>query len=430
MNEKAYNTELLNGAFACWSAASWRLAQRTRLKRYTYGDQWGDLVRDAAGNTVREGDAIAAAGRKPLTNNLIRRLVKTIVGRYRSLRPEWRKDFPADIDAANQLSELDARMLEEFLISGMAVQRVAHETRRGVTDLYVDNVSPARFFCNAFTDPRGTDIEMAGMMHDMSLAEVLSRFGGRDRRRMDALRRLFAATDAAAFPVAHESTDFFVAPQGRCRVFELWTLEAIETSRRNIADISFAWRCRWLAPDGFTLASYFSPWPHRSHPFVVKFYPLTDGEVHPFVEDVLDQQRFINRLIVLIDKVMGASAKGVLLFPVDQLPRGFSWEDVAARWSATDSIIPITGRSPVIPQQINTPTGDSGAYRLLDIEMKLFNEASGVSDALLGNDSGGNGGQALYESRVRNSTIALQDTFESFNAFITARDSKIKTLIG
>ena len=120
----------------------------------------------------------------------------------------------------------------------------------------------------------------------------------------------------------------------------------------------------------------------------------------------------------------------MLLFPVDQLPRGFSWEDVAARWSATDSIIPITGRSPVIPQQINTPTGDSGAYRLLDIEMKLFNEASGVSDALLGNDSGGNGGQALYESRVRNSTIALQDTFESFNAFITARDSKIKTLIG
>ena len=63
MNEKAYNTELLNGAFACWSAASGRLAQRTRLKRYTYGDQWGDLVRDAAGNTVREGDAIAAAGR-------------------------------------------------------------------------------------------------------------------------------------------------------------------------------------------------------------------------------------------------------------------------------------------------------------------------------------------------------------------------------
>ena len=427
--EKAYNKRLIEAAYGCWLAGAGRLQRRERLKRYTYGDQWGDIIRDHDGRAVREGDAIAASGREPLTNNLIRRLVKTIVGRYRSLRPDWRKDnpLPGSIEEDNILDELDARLLEEFLISGMAVQRVARESRHGVERVYIDNVSPARLFLNRFTDPRGNDIEMVGMMHDMSIHEVLARFGGRSRRRMDYLRAIYGV-DALQQSISADGLEFFTAPAGRCRVFEMWTLDAIETTRRGMTEVTFAWRCRWLSPDGDLLDSYPSRWPHRSHPFIVKFYPMTDGEVHPFVEDVLDQQRFINRLIVLIDKIMGASAKGVLLFPVEQKPKDFSWEEIGRRWSATDTIIPITGRHSVVPSQVNTPAADCGAYKLLDIEMKLFNDVSGVSDALLGKDQGGNGGTALYESRVHNSTIALADIFESFNSFIKLRDAKAAVL--
>lgn len=428
--EKTYAKELLEAAYGCWLNSAERRQQRDRLKRYTYGDQWGDTVSDSHGRWVREGDAIAASGREPLTNNLIRRLVKTIVGRYRNMRDEWRKETPvsAEIEDANQLDELDARLLEEFLISGMAIQRVAREVRHGVERVYIDNVSPDRVFMNHFTDSRSNDVEMVGMMHDMSIYDVLSRFGCSDRRRMDRLRGIFGAECATTRPLAGDSIDFFVAQSGRCRVFEVWTLDAIESTRRGRTEITFAWRCRWLSPDGDVLASYFSPWKHHNHPFVVKFYPMTDGEVHPFVEDVLDQQRFINRLIVLIDKIMGASAKGVLLFPEEQKPQGFSWEEIGRRWSATDTIIPITGTHPIIPQQINTPANDCGAYRLLDIEMKLFGEVSGVSDALMGKEQSGNGGSALYESRVQNSTIALADTFQSFNSFIKLRDQKASVL--
>ena len=152
--EKAYNKRLIEAAYGCWLAGAGRLQRRERLKRYTYGDQWGDIIRDHDGRAVREGDAIAASGREPLTNNLIRRLVKTIVGRYRSLRPDWRKEnpLPGSIEEDNILDELDARLLEEFLISGMAVQRVARESRHGVERVYIDNVSPARLFLNRFTD--------------------------------------------------------------------------------------------------------------------------------------------------------------------------------------------------------------------------------------------------------------------------------------
>ena len=62
--------------------------RRMRYKRFTYGDQWGDIVRDSRGALVREGDLMAAGGRPPLTNNLIRRLVKTIVGRWRTMAVE------------------------------------------------------------------------------------------------------------------------------------------------------------------------------------------------------------------------------------------------------------------------------------------------------------------------------------------------------
>jgi hypothetical protein len=172
------------------------------------------------------------------------------------------------------------------------------------------------------------------------------------------------------------------------------------------------------------LATYLSA--TGTHPFVVKYYPLTDGEVHPFVEDVIDQQRYINRLIVLIDRMMGASAKGVLLFPVDQKLPGYSWDEVCRRWSAADGVIPISGRSNTLPQQVTGNGADAGAHKLLEIELKLFEDVSGVSDALLGKTPSGNVGQSVYESQIANSTIALADIFDTFNAFTQQRDGLIK----
>lgn len=427
---RTINRQLTAAAYAAWSALSARREARRRFVRYTYGDQWGDMVTDNNGRLIREGDLVAETGRQPLTNNLIRRLVKTIVGRYRNLATEnGRYDLsPGSADSANQLPELDARLLEEYLISGQAIQRVCREKRRGREGVWVDNVNPALFFTNRFTDPRGHDLEMAGMLHSMSLAEVLERFGGGKRRRMERIRGYYGADAHVDTTLTGEATEFFNAPDGRCRVIELWTLEAVETARGESVAITFKWRCRWLTPHGDELCAYDSPWRHGGHPFVMKFYPYTDGEVHPFVEDVLDQQRYINRLIVLIDKMMGASAKGVLLFPVDQKPSGLTWEEICARWSAADGVIPIQGRSQTLPQQISGNGGDAGAHRLLELELKLFEDVSGVSDALLGKAPTGNEGTALYESRIANSTVALADILDTFTALTDARNKMIKEM--
>ncbi len=415
------NTALLAAARDAWMAAAPLRAARHRCKRYTYGDQWAD---PAPGGGTEEQQALAS-GRRPLTNNLIRQLVKTVVGRFRSEAAEKKSyDAPPGSPAArNELAELDSRMLEEFLISGCAIQRVVAERRVQGEGVWVDNVSPDRFFVNAFRDPRGFDIELAGMVHDFSPAELLARFAPRSRRQAARLRHIYSALDLPAGPIA--SVDFLApATPGKWRAIELWTLDAIDPAGQG-GTTRFVWQCRWLAPDGSLLASYPSPFRHGSHPFAVKFYPLTDGEVHSFVADLLDQQRCINRLITIIDHIMSCSAKGVLLFPTSQLPAGMKWADVAATWAAADGIIPITGKGET-PSQVVTSGAQAGAYQLLSLQMKIFDNISGVGDALLGRASTGAQGEGLYEAQVRNATIALYDLLLSFEAFTRQRDMKMK----
>ena len=181
---------------------------------------------------------------------------------------------------------------------------------------------------------------------------------------------------------------------------------------------------------GHLLAEYDSPYRHGTHPFVMKFYPLTDGEVHSFVEDVIDQQKYVNRLITLIDHIMGASAKGVLLFPETGLPEGFTWNDIKRIWSATNGIIPYSpNHSGDIPKQISTNATDIGAYEMLQIQMKLFEEISGVNSALQGKLTSAAIGSETFQRQIDNATIALGDIYETFNAFRSDRNQKLMSII-
>ncbi len=436
------DTHIFEAAKAAWAGAADFRSRRTRYKNYTYGDQWCDIVADTDGNPCREEDLLRRSGKRPYVNNLIRQLVKTIVGRYRTISAETALYSGKNkaIAQANCLSELDSRLLEEFLISGCAVQKIVSERRFNGTGVWIDNVDPRMFFVNPYKDPRGWDIELIGMIHEMTVAELINRFAGGDRTKATRLRRIYDvengnahsgfAASSGALGRADLSESFLSGGHpDKCRVAEVWTFDAVEPEDGESADsgayrLGFKWRCRFFAPDGSVLDSFDSPFAHGSHPFAIKLYPLTDGEIHSFVEDVIDQQRYINRLIVMIDHIMASSAKGVLLFPEDQLPKGVDWKDVQLCWAMADGVIPITGRSNVLPQQIVTSGANSGAYQLLSLQMKLLENISGVGDALMGRSTSGSTGAELYDNQIRNATIALSDIFETFTSFISERDRK------
>lgn len=77
----------------------------------------------------------------------------------------------------------------------------------------------------------------------------------------------------------------------------------------------------------------------------------------------------------------------------------------------------------MMPQEVSVSSGASrDASQLLDAEMKLFQQISGVSGALQGQLQASNVSASLYESQINNSAIALLDIYESFNSFRGARD--------
>ncbi len=432
--QKDYET--YRRACEAWQAAAVLRARRERHKQYTYGDQWCDIVPDGCGNMVSERRLVESTGKRPQTNNLIRRLVKTVVGRYRDLAAagKYYDPDPAGIDSRNCLAELDARLLEEYVISGCAVQRVVDEVRPRGSGVWIDNVNPAAFFVNRFTDPRGFDIDFAGMMHDMAWPEVVNRFSGGSRTRMAALKMMYDRAqehgpldcrDIIGVSVTGDDSFGESAP-GRMRVIETWSLEGRQTVVRGRVRMDMVWHCRWLGPDATLLAEYNSPWGHGGHPFVVKFYPLTDGEVHSFVEDVIDQQRAVNRLVVLADSMMASSAKGALLFPMDQLAKGVTLEDIGRLWARPDSVIPISGQGATMPSQVVTSNTGSAPYQLLALQMKLFDDISGVGDALLGRNVSPSTGAGLYEAQVRNAATVLTDLLESFASFTAERNEKAR----
>lgn len=129
MNDNELNIAMLAAARDAWMARAPLRRARARCKRFTYGDQWADPM--PGNGHVSEAELAVKSGRRPMTNNLIRQLVKTVVGRFRAMADE-KKAYVAPPGSAvvrNQLAELDSRMLEEFLISGCAVQRVVSERR-------------------------------------------------------------------------------------------------------------------------------------------------------------------------------------------------------------------------------------------------------------------------------------------------------------
>lgn len=457
------NLKILLGAYHAWMRCASLRASRARNKRFTYGDQWCDTFTDRDGVTLTDGQRSVRAGAQPLTNNLLRQLVRTVVGRYRSqvidaVVPAGKR--MAHLVAALQLDELDSRALEEFLISGCAVQRVETVNTLGKPHLQVDNVNINQFFIDSVLDPRGTDCHLVGQLHDLSLAELLQRVAGGSRRRAQWVRRTYSeqvderisALCTSIGADAMSGMPFWNARGGKCRAIEVWTLESQEVlichNRRTATlttvplsqsrevkrmrqnpdvatrwDIVTTWRCRWFSPMGDLLASYAAPGEMGSHPFVTKFYPLIDGEVHSFVEGAIDQQKQVNRLITMVNHAMEASAKGVLLFPETALRDGFTWGDVRRAWSNAGGILPYDPReSDARPEQIVNNGTNIGAYEMIQLQMRLLEQVSGVSGAMQGYTGLGGNSASLYEAQSQNAVIALTDLFDTFTAFRDHRD--------
>lgn len=458
--------KMIESARAAWLSGAAQRSRRRRFKDFTYGRQWGDYCRSTDGRRMTERQRMEEEGRIPITNNIIRQMVKSIVGRYRYLSVQASmKEGEAPLGmlaralegSAGEQADIDARSLEEFLISGTVIQRLGEER--------AEAVSLERFFYRPFTRSDGSDCRLMGMLHDMSPAEVIARFAGGDPRRAAAVKEAFGRESGAGhslFASEGEGNIEFDRPsmQGTWRVVELWEkvgsewlevydpftrvtgfeepealgrLEALNRARKSVGSEPLewehvareCWRERWLAPDGTLIKETRGGEP----PFVMRFYPMIDGEVHSLVEDVVDQQKYVNRLISLLDHIISSSAKGVLLYPSDQLPDGFTWRDLRRIWSTPNGIMPYkrTARG-VSPEQVHTGSAvGAGAADMLRTQLQLFEEISGSTGALRGSSASA-AGEGMFRAELENATISLLDVLAAFRAFIRQRDVEMDAI--
>lgn len=488
---------VLYQAMQYWLAMDTFRRDRARNINYAYGRQWEDYI-CVNGKMVKEEDYIRSQGNVPLKNNLIQRMVKAVLGVYRGQakeptctardRDEQRYgetmttvlQYLMDV---NVMTEVNARTMEEFLISGFAVQRKWFGWRNDKLDCWTDYVQPDNFFIDNNTrDFRGWDVGCVGEIHDVSFEDLCETFATspEDYARLAEIYKyardksiLGTACDSFGFP-KQQNYDFLVPyDTTRCRMIEVWRketkpryrchdvnngdiykieeedyaelVEAENASRLQTAAelgipkeevplikaewfVDSYWYYYYLSPLGDILKEGESPYEHKSHPYVFKAYPFINGEIHSFVSNVIDQQRYTNRLITMYDWIMRASAKGVLLFPEDCLPSNMTMNDIADEWARFNGVIMIKQpKGTVLPKQVANNCTHIGISELLSMQLKFFEDISGVNGALQGKPGYSGMSASLYNQQAQNAATSLLDLLDTFSSFVkegAAKDVK------
>lgn len=466
--------------------------ERERNKRYAYGDQWDDTIEveeNGCKRKMTEEAYIRSQGNIPLKNNLIRRLIRNVIGVYRSqskepvcnARDRDEQKLGETMSTVlqynmqlNRMNELYARTMEEYMVGAFVIHRKWYGWRNDKLDCWTDYVNPNRFFIDTnMRDFRGWDVTCLGEIHDITFGDLVEQFAQspEDYERLANIyraannMRAFVST-RASFGVSTRRKDIeflLNTDESLCRVIEVWRKEQkprirchdynngdifkidikdkkelvddvnaqrIEQGREagmEVNDIPLIetewfvdnyWYYYYLTPFGDILAEGETPYAHKSNPYVFKAYPFIDGEIHSFVSDVIDQQRYSNRLITLYDWIMRASAKGVLLVPDDCLGDQ-SPEDFADAWTRFNGVVVYHAKPGVpAPSQVANNSTNIGISELLNLQLKFFEDISGVHGALQGRQGVSSTSGTLYAQQAQNATTSLLDLLDSFSQFV------------
>ncbi len=384
----------------------------------------------------------------------------------------------------NMVDELDARNFEEFLVSGGACAKVNYRywKTRNIDDCYITNVGLNRLFFNTdVRDVRMQDLRVIGEIIDLSRDELVGLFAKTpaEKAKIEGWYHntsMDYVNTGKGLSADREDAMNFLAPHDTslCRFYEIWQLQSewrlkvydplhgtyatykdvsmqdiAEANRQRIergleqgveeatiplieAEPIFEqfWYVKYLTPSGNVLFETETPFAHEEHPYALLLYPLIDGEVWGFIEDIIDQQRYVNRMITLLDASIGMGMKNLLLVPEDAIPDDMDLQDFADEWTKINGVVVYKAKPGVAPpHQVSASSTNMGAHDLLALQMKMMQDISGVHGAIQGQSVGANTPSSLYAQQSQNAALNLLDSFEVFSAFRQRRDEKVLKLI-
>ena len=396
------------------------------------------------------------------------------------------------VHTMNSKSERDARLFEGFLVSGAAIYNTGYkfDNERKMPFPYYKAVDPSRYFqtVNA-TDVCGDDVDFCGDFFDTTMLDLKSMYA-KTRKQEKDIEEIYGNVSGRRAVVGSqqfvESNAENVSPRislgnGECRVIRVcrkeghwdlavhdysdasWETYNLKTNpdikkrleeeisrRKAIAKeigvdyedgsnrllIEYeerfvtSWVYYHLSPWGHILWTQDSPYDHNSHSYVTKFHTMFRGQVYGMVYDLIDPQRSANRNFIMHDFITGAAAKGVLLVPEEAIPDDMDLEDIADEWSRYNGVIKYRAKDGVKqPEQIVARNFNVGQFDMMNMQMKLMHDISGVHDAAQGKSLGTGTPSSLYQQAVQNSHVNVLDYMESFAWLLSQRDYKMVQII-
>jgi len=386
-----------------------------------------------------------------------------------------------DINGARQL---DAALLTEGASGGMAIGKAVYNyiPDREQEDIELGMVNPNRIFFNSdLEDPMHRDIREIGEIHDLPLPEIVGIFaltsGDEEKIRRwysQDYYKDFMGGRMALSQDFQESLDFYLPHvTGLGRVIEYWyqksewrmyvhdyydgtyyttnwSKKELEEKNQERIDMmtemgmeeaevplmegrrkyDHYWYVKYMTPYGHTLFEGETPYWHKGHPYTVFLYPFIGGAVWGLVEDIIDQQRYINRTITMQDFIIGASSKGLLLIHEDTIPKGMAISDFASEWSKVGGVIKYKGKPGTpAPAQVASNSIPAGLNELLSNQMRLTYDIMGIHQAMQGQRAASGTPASLYAQEIDQSTTNIKDFMDTFTFFKEARDKKILSLI-
>ena len=380
------------------------------------------------------------------------------------------------------MQDLLNHAIKDYLQGGQMFARESWEYRDlGMPDSWTDLMEPDHMFFECGSDPRHNDISLIGVLQDVSIEDLYNKFAKEKYNlTIDKLNAIFDIQEPYSHNGGYEfneeksldnlSFDYSNKGKHYVRVIEVWTTETkprlqcfdpIATSGNNayfridaddeamiaklksdnekrkqqydemgvpederayitsepIADKY--WYYTFMAPDGTILCQGETPYDHKSHPFTMKLYPYINGEIHPFMANVIDQQRYINRLIVMNDMALRSSFKGFKMIPTTVL-NGMSPEEFMENAIEYDGWIFYTPKPQlpnVKPEIITSNAVNIGTNELLQIELNLIREVTNVSGALQGKTPSAGTSAARYSQESQNATTSLYTILSDMDVF-------------
>ena len=378
----------------------------------------------------------------------------------------------------NELRKLRYAQFIQLLISGLMATDINYVNREGDSDVVHDYIDPFAFIIdNNMKDPRYKDCTLVGYFYDLPIEGIAGLFSNgsparaqkiRDLYRGDSEERILSVT--STFTDERLEKDFFTpGPEayGLGRVIKVqrketapcfWVhnrlkgtyvsdfkvtepelkalynqMAAEQTAMGVLPEDQLLidwkwgtdtfWKFYYLTPYGEVLSEEINPYWHKQPSIVFELHEWFIGKIYPFVKDLIDTQKQINKLSAISELLSKYSAKSLLLMPVKSIAEadGYGIDYIEQNMTNFDAVIPYNADNSLPnggkPEFTNTVAQAFTPLNVVNMYMKLSENVSGVFGALQGSQPTAGTPAQMYAQQSQNSATSLNGIFESVSSF-------------